>query len=172
MKTYLDINRYQFERDFPNLELDNHHETSPKSDDYNCYAWAVGENDEKWAPYTGYTWFRGFPKFSLSNPPEEDIDSYKEGFASIGYEECTDGNLEKGFEKIALYGIGKSVKHAARQLENGYWTSKLGDYQDIEHYTVSILEGRGYGQATIFMKRKKAGKFSLMLSKMNKLFGD
>ena len=170
MNSTLDIPRYELEKCWPNLELNNHHKTSDKSDKYNCFAWAIDKNDDKWAPYSGYAWFPGFPKFDITDDPENDLDNYKAGFESIGYKECSDGEPEKGFEKIALYTIGKSVKHAAKQLENGHWTSKLGKHDDIEHNTVNVLEGLCYGKVTIFMKREIPIKLNTLLKRVIKLF--
>jgi hypothetical protein len=45
-----------------------------------------------------------------------------------------------------------------RQLDDhSAWTSKLGDLEDISHYTLNALEGGkgyGYGKATTFMRRR------------------
>ena len=42
--------------------------------------------------------------------------------------------------------------HAARQLPNGRWTSKLGELEDIEH-VLHDLEGAAYGSVVLVMKR-------------------
>ena len=42
--------------------------------------------------------------------------------------------------------------HAAKQLPNGRWTSKLGRSQDVEH-TLEGLEGSAYGRARLVMRR-------------------
>jgi hypothetical protein len=44
--------------------------------------------------------------------------------------------------------------HAARQLSNGCWTSKLGKLNDIQHGTPESIEGTEYGIVYCFMKRK------------------
>lgn len=156
MKTYLDIDREYIESWWPNLEPNNHHETSPKSSKYNCFAWVLEKNDDRWAPYDGYTWFEGLEKIGHGEYHESDISYYLNGFKLIGYTLCDNGNFENGFEKIALYIKSGYVQHAAKQLEDGHWTSKLGiEYHDIEHYTLAVLEGDLYGYANIFMKRKR-----------------
>jgi len=164
LKTYLDIDKCRAERSWPNLELDNHYEASPKDNKYNCYAWALNKNNEKWAPYTGYSWFKGFKK--VHQYPGEDINLFIEGFASIGYDVCDNSNLENGFEKIAFYIKGKGVEHIARQLENGTWASKLGVLHDIEHDNLSVLEDGEYGKAILFMKRKRVVKIIQYLIKL------
>ena len=69
---------------------------------------------------------------------------------------CDDGGLEPGHEKVALYVLDGKPTHAARQLPDGAWTSKLGRQIDIAH-TVCALEGPAYGQIAVFLKRKKRG---------------
>lgn len=75
-----------------------------------------------------------------------------------------DMSLEPGFEKIAIYAknvAGKfEPKHAARQLDNGCWTSKLGQADDIEHLTADCITGGStagsdYGQVVRIMKRPR-----------------
>jgi hypothetical protein len=67
---------------------------------------------------------------------------------------CTaaDDSLEPGFEKIALYALAGLPKHAARQLPNGRWTSKLGELEDVEHL-VDGLVGTWYGGVIQVLKR-------------------
>lgn len=71
-----------------------------------------------------------------------------------GYEECDNGQREDGFEKVAIYVNQEGPQHAARQLESGRWTSKLGRCEDIEHDTLETLEGREYGKATVFLRKR------------------
>lgn len=70
-----------------------------------------------------------------------------------GFEDCTSPDEEHGYEKIALYlaGDGK-VTHAARQLESGQWTSKLGNWVDIEHH-LDALNGPRYGDHRYYMMK-------------------
>jgi len=42
--------------------------------------------------------------------------------------------------------------HAARQLPEGRWTSKLGELEDIEH-ALHDLTGTVYGSVVLVMKR-------------------
>ena len=66
--------------------------------------------------------------------------------------------LEQGIEKIAIYADGKVYEHAARQLANGKWTSKMGKGEVIEHDTPEDLVGPAYGQVVKFMQRKRPEK--------------
>ncbi len=71
---------------------------------------------------------------------------------ALGYEECEDGSHEPGFEKIALYAKDAEPTHAARQLPDGRWTSKLGKLEDIAHSLEGLAECL-YGEIVLFMKR-------------------
>ena len=79
-------------------------------------------------------------------------------FAVLGYEECEGDSLEEGYEKVALFArnvIGVlEPTHAARQLRDGQWTSKLGPQEDIEHTRAEDVAGPCYGIPVRFMKRK------------------
>ena len=92
---------------------------------------------------------------------EETIHAFVDLFSSRGYEKCKDGNLEKGYEKIVIYGIhsdtGIEPTHAARQLSNGWWTSKLGWEEDIEHKNAEDVAGPLYGKPIQFMRRIMSG---------------
>ncbi len=74
-------------------------------------------------------------------------------FGALGYEPCADGLLEDGFEKVAIYQSPSGVQHMARQLQTGWWTSKLGQLEDIEHETPAELEGDIYGVVVQYMRR-------------------
>jgi len=63
---------------------------------------------------------------------------------------------EPGMEKIAIFAQGGKPTHMARQLENGRWTSKMGQSEDIEH-ALRDLEGVLYGEVALFMGRPKSG---------------
>ena len=55
-----------------------------------------------------------------------------------------------GVRKVVLYADGNEWTHAARQLPSGRWTSKLGDYEDIEHDTLDGFEEH-YGRRRYLM---------------------
>ena len=62
---------------------------------------------------------------------------------------------EDKYQKVALY-VKKDSKtwtHAARELRNGFWTSKLGQGYDIQHGTPFTIEGDSYGEVYCIMKR-------------------
>lgn len=78
--------------------------------------------------------------------------AFQEAFQSLGFGVCQKEDLESGFEKIALFADDNVPEHAARQLPNGRWTSKLGELEDIEH-GLHDLEGVEYGKVVMLMKR-------------------
>jgi hypothetical protein len=83
---------------------------------------------------------------------EETIAAFVEAFQTLGYVLCPDDRLEPGFEKVALYARDGAPKHAARQLPNGRWTSKLGELEDVEH-TLDGITGNWYGAVVHVLKR-------------------
>ncbi len=127
--------------------------TSESTRRYNCFAWALGD-DSRWVAPVGNAYW---PK-NISN--ELTVASVIELFREAGYELCEDGRLEDGYEKIAVYALNGEPTHAARQLENGRWTSKLGRFEDIEHGSPDELhwdDSKGYGSVAIFMVRPRSG---------------
>jgi hypothetical protein len=131
---------------FPRLTADNHRMTSPSSPDYNCVAWTAGDTEHWWQP--GVFW--PVP----TDPDDHGLGALEKAFLSLGYEACgLDARLEPGFEKVALYGGGTLYTHAARQLPNGKWTSKLGGAEDIEHDTPEDVAGGLYAEVMQIMKR-------------------
>lgn len=77
-----------------------------------------------------------------------------EAYQACGFEVCESG-FEADFERIAIYTLNGIPTHAARQLPDGRWASKLGSWEDIEHNTTKAVEEHIYGKATTFMKRKR-----------------
>ena len=131
--------------DFPQLTAHNHRVTSPPSQDYNCIAWAAGDFARWWEP--GVYWPASTP------PGDYGIGVLIIAFQARGYEPCADGELEVGFDKVALYGDATFYTHAARQLPDGKWTSKLGPAEDIEHDSPEAVAGGVYGEIAQFMRR-------------------
>jgi len=84
---------------------------------------------------------------------EVTLQAFEQAYGTLGFEKCDTGGLESGFEKIAIYTKSSAPTHAARQLPDGCWTSKLGRCEDIQHDTISGVEGHEYGTVSAFMKR-------------------
>lgn len=135
--------------DFPLLDAEGWTETSPVDPGYNCIAWAADDDRRLWwpgAPPIGY-WPPGIAD-------EPTVAAFEALFGQLGYAPCETGELEEGFEKIAIYSKEGEVTHAARQLASGSWTSKLGRNIDIEH-TLRGLQGPTYGEVVRFLKRRR-----------------
>ena len=135
-----------FEAKFPALK-DNFSITSPMDARYNCIAWAYGKNNVWFWPDRWCYWPENIPR-------EETVEAFISLFISINYQLCEDSLFEVGYDKIAIYVQGDTPTHAAKQLNSGKWSSKLGENIDIEHDTPEDLNGPLYGEAAIFMKRK------------------
>ena len=139
---------------FPNLAADGYVITSPMSRRYNCIAWAAGDTRIKWDP-------TGFPKPGFFWPTNAIHGEIMEALISVfrleGYEVCADESLESGFEKVVLY-VNETGNwtHAAKQLPDGRWSSKLGDAEDVTHTTPHGVEGEVYGRIGYYMKRPAA----------------
>lgn len=58
---------------------------------------------------------------------------------------------------MAIYGDVYKYTHAARQLSNGLWTSKIGQLDDIEYKTPDDLTGSDYGRVIKVMRRRVQG---------------
>src|SRR5437867_2269659 len=100
---------------FPNLDFSSTQKTSEADGDYNCIAWAAGEDDRKWWPDRNQQ--AHWPKDVCR---ETTLNRFIEAFQTLGYEPCNSEEFDQGFEKIALYAdaAGRPT-HAARQLAAG-----------------------------------------------------
>jgi hypothetical protein len=140
-----------FALDFPNLRPDSCvGDTSPATDEYNCFAWATSSTSGRWEPDPLGQFF-----WPAAVARSYDRDSFVAAFRTVGFELCADSSFEQGIEKIALYLDGGQPQHAARQLENGNWTTKFGDFEDIEHIGLDCLSGPLYGSAQLYMARPR-----------------
>lgn len=139
---------------FPNLGDDDFIETSPATRRYNCIAYAAGVETRQWWPDP-----MGVGYWPPNVTRAETMDAFVEAYATLGYAPCADGTYEIGFEKVALYAEADGTPtHAAIQREYGIWQSKLGECEDIEHYTLECLSGPGYGAPTLFLRRVRPGQ--------------
>ena len=133
---------------FPKLKSTGYKVTSPCDKRYNCFAWAAGVSESWWDPD---------PIFSYSFWPPGvtraySIPAYRVAYESLGYKECASLDLEHGFQKVVIFSKGDTPTHAARQLESGLWTSKLGPNVDITHELES-LAGDLYGKVAYILKK-------------------
>ena len=138
------------ERLFPRLRDATYKITSPEQADYNCIAWAAGDDSRWWEPDSLglYYWPEDMPR-------EYTVEVYAEVFRKLGFEVCQDATFEVGAEKVAIFALDGSPTHAARQLADGTWTSKLGQLEDIEHWDLDQVGEGDYGEPVLFLKRPR-----------------
>ena len=87
---------------------------------------------------------------------EETVDAFVRAYGTLGYVCCASGDLEANAEKIVIYCDGEGTPtHAALQLRDGRWTSKMGGFEDIEHATPDVLTGPRYGRPSVYMGRDR-----------------
>jgi hypothetical protein len=135
-------------RALPNLPIDEVELQSPPTPEYNCVAWAMGEDDRWWDPeyLPDSYWPPGATRRS-------NLRGWMEAFRSQGFEPCTSSDPEVGFDKIAVYLRGGTPEHVARQRPSGRWTSKIGGLHDIEHDLHALSD---YGEPRLIMRRAVA----------------
>jgi hypothetical protein len=133
-------------------------QTDPAPKGYNCIAFAAGHQDRPWWPHPDKFLYYWPPHLARETVDLETAANFIRAFEWKGYKVCKDGNRKKGIEKVAIFLRNNRPKHAARQLESGLWTSKCGDLEDIQHETLKAGEGKAYGNAIIFLHRRRDGK--------------
>lgn len=159
------------EKNFPLLTRELYEVVGDANADYNCIAFAAGDTTRWWEPDP-----LGVYYWPIANR-EYTVPCYSEMFESLGYERCRCSLRKRRFEKIALYHdpvgcvatlfqaavLPNTPTHAARQFSSGYWRSKLGPWELIEHKTLKCLNGTdrtgrrtSYGEPIRFFKRTVA----------------
>ncbi|CAM3070493.1 hypothetical protein BST27_17355 [Mycobacterium intermedium] len=150
----------------PVLKRINYRIVLPKTEQYNCIAWAAGDQTRWWHPFAARAAGRRCAAHGLPDHcfwPLADyahsMTTYIAAFETVGYRLCAfDPSPEPGIEKIALYQWPDldGCSHAARQLPSGVWVSKVNDLPGIAHLRPSDLEGKqGYGQVVEYMFRRR-----------------
>ena len=136
-------------KEFPNSSKDPFVITSPITNSYNCIAWAFGDTT-KW--YWPDDYFVGFWPQEINR--ECTLQSFINLYKLIGFEVCENEKFEEGFEKIVIFTDNNNIPtHAAKQINDSLWSSKLGGHHDVSHTKFSI-EGCNYCNYNIIMKRK------------------
>ena len=138
---------------FPKLKGTDWKITSRRARRYNCFAWAAGESHRRWDCGKGSFWPKDVPR-------RHGIAYLIAAYMAVGFRVCSkrDGRTpDPQYEKIVVYRRGDEGEHAAKLLDSGRWSSKIGDLEDLEHWTPESLSGRCYGQPFRYMKRKRGG---------------
>jgi hypothetical protein len=137
----------EIEHLFPNLAGSGYEITAEASQVYNCTAWALGITSQRWdCDHPGSYWPPTLPR-------DNRVETLMLLFAGEGFMLCDDDAPEPGYEKIALYAFVGRFTHAARLLEDGRWTSKLGNREVITHPSPASLAGGLYGSVHCIMRR-------------------
>ena len=132
---------------FPGLRITPYQIRRGGTSDYNCIAWAAGEDRRWWEPDED-----GIEYWPPGIPREYTVQVYIAAFESLGYTKCEDEGLEAGFEKVAVYAREGEPTHASRQLDDGTWTSKIGKLSEIVH-AFEALNGDEYGSPVQILRR-------------------
>jgi hypothetical protein len=120
---------------------------------YNCISHSVGTKLTYIWPDQGeqYAW-----------PPDidrkETVAAFIEFYRLCGFEPCSNASTEPGYEKVVIYELDGAVAHAALQLEDGHWTSKIGDLADIMHINLQAGGGGLNGNPVQAVKRVRTGR--------------
>ncbi len=139
--------------DLPNLNDTNGALKSSRDTTYNCIAFAIGDEESWWWPSEEGYWPDNVPL-------EVSVQAFIEAFGTRGYVPCLDSSLEPEFEKVALYGriaLDGNLRptHAAKQLPDGRWASKLGPLEDVEHFTLEAVSCPTYGAPVCYLRRQR-----------------
>jgi len=139
----------ELEQKFPNITGTPYERTSPATNRYNCVAYAVHENHRNWWPNSHMFW--------PVRPAKATLNDFKVMLiVMFDFEETETSLYEPGYERVAIFANARGIPtHAARQLEKGSWTSKLGQWIDISH-TLDGMNGGEYGTVAFVMRRRVA----------------
>jgi hypothetical protein len=142
------------QQDHPRLTASNCSITSPILNRYNCIAWAAGDNKRNWWPdLDGFGYWPPGCTRALTTA------AFIQAFGTLGYLPCRDGLLEANNQKVAIFAtrglMGNVPTHAALQLPDGTWTSKMGPLEDICHQNVDGVGGPVYGDVICYLARQR-----------------
>ena len=129
------IDRARLIRNFPNLTNEYFDIIDPGPDVYNCIAYAAGDPSQPWSDAPEDYWPPQVPR----TPTIRGLENL---FKWLGFKKCHNLRLEPGHQKVALYASKNLWTHAALQMQNGCWRSKLGKKGPlIEHQTPHGVAG-------------------------------
>ena len=142
----------------PNFKI-----TSDPTPAYNCIGWALGTNDVWVGLYhpTNYAW-AWWPD---NVPCDERKESLIALFKYFGFEQCSVGDYEWEYDKVALYANEEGWKHAARIIGDNVLHSKIGTAWDIHHSGGDTFVGTEYGRIFTYMKRPISERYQTDIKK-------
>ena len=103
-------------RAFPKLINEGFEIVGQPTERYNCIAYAAGDTSNVWDNYEDEYEDNYWPAHATRS---DHIESLKEVFAGLGFEEHDDSSSEDNYETVALYEERGAWKHAAAQMPNG-----------------------------------------------------
>ncbi len=137
---------------FPKLRPGAYTAVSKASARYNCVAFANDDERHWWEPG-----LHGGRYYWPTATKQDNIKSWREIFESEGYQETENHEIERDYEKIAIYvGLQDMLPSHVAKSDGQTWKSKLGKGQDIEHASLEVLEGEQfdeYGIVDVVLRR-------------------
>ncbi len=131
---------------FPLLTKSNHVITSPKDQSYNCIAWSLKFN-------ACWFWPSAFPAYwPIPHNGQATLATFSAMYAHYGYTLTASFTYQPNFARIAVYVLNGKITHAAYQVNEVMWASKLGSEEDILH-ELHALDGPTYGQPLHFFEK-------------------
>jgi hypothetical protein len=84
-----------FDQAFPHLGSEGYRETSARTENYNCIAWAAGDTTQWWWPdqFNQYYWPNEAPR-------AETLQAFIEAYELLGYTPCETSTYEHGYERL------------------------------------------------------------------------
>lgn len=140
---------------FPSLTDVAGKKTSEADSTYNCIAWAFKESHRVWWPHSKAYWPIPVDGMTI-------LEAFEAWFAEDGWEQTESPDVEEGFEKVALFMANGEPTHAARLLDNGLWTSKLGWNPKISidlSHGIADLDGPLYGTVARIYRKPAVSPF-------------
>ncbi len=135
---------------FPRLG-DEYEVLAPATARYNCIGWSLGDT-------SSWVW----PRQAGQPATLDDFDSL---YAYHGYRRVNrlDYRPDPDQDRVVLYARGREdggadVTHAARQLRDGSWSSKLGSLPLIRHLHPDDVAGPSYGVPWVMYVRARPGR--------------
>lgn len=137
------------------LEEDDLEILVPSDGHYNCIAWAADDLNHWWEPNSA-----GVPRGAKHFWPTKDDKklsptNFEKAYKSIGYVRSGKRNPKpkEGVEFIAIFvGANGNVSHASKLLDDGRWSSKLGQGPVVAHELNAL--GKLYGSVVRILERR------------------
>jgi hypothetical protein len=152
---------------FPNLKHGDAQIASKVDAAQNCLGFVIGDKKRPWWPWSwspaGYGAPGGLvpPNYWPDDlPSDETVPTIRMALERFGCKVCDsvgDPNRNE-IERAVIYASAAgTAAHVAKELPNGRWASKLGDFHDIHHRTTANLEGNVYGHVVLTLCRPREG---------------